>query len=94
MRVLRHIKRLDDQFPLRDSFGRKMTLKDLAPQMRCSRCGKKVTEVIAVARPRPRRIRQAGFDPCETSQSLGSSRSELKQQTLNPPQQVESTYRD
>jgi len=29
-------------------------LKDLAPRMRCSRCGKKVAEVVAVARPRPR----------------------------------------
>jgi hypothetical protein len=34
--------------------GWKVLLKDLAPRMRCSRCGKKVAEVVAVARPRPR----------------------------------------
>ena len=31
----------------------KMTLKELALRMRCSRCGKKAAEVVAVARPRP-----------------------------------------
>ena len=36
--------------------GRKLTLKELAPRMRCSRCGKKAAEVLAVARPRPRGI--------------------------------------
>ena len=34
--------------------GWKVTLKELAPRMRCSRCGKKAAEVVAVARPRPR----------------------------------------
>jgi hypothetical protein len=34
--------------------GSKVTLKELAPRMRCSRCGKKAAEVAAVARPRPR----------------------------------------
>jgi hypothetical protein len=36
--------------------GWKMTLKELALRMRCSRCGKKAAEVIAVARPRPRGV--------------------------------------
>jgi len=34
--------------------GRKVTLPALATRMRCSQCGKKVAEVVAVARPRPR----------------------------------------
>ena len=34
--------------------GWKVTLKELALRMRCSRCGKKAAEVVAVARPRPR----------------------------------------
>lgn len=34
--------------------GWKVTLKELAPRMRCSKCGKKAAEVVAVARPRPR----------------------------------------
>jgi hypothetical protein len=34
--------------------GWKVLLKDLAPRMRFSRCGKKAAEVVAVARPRPR----------------------------------------
>ena len=34
--------------------GRSMTLTQLAPRMRCSQCGKKVAEVVAVAKPRPR----------------------------------------
>jgi len=33
--------------------GWKMTLKELAPRMRCSQCGKRAAEVVAVARPRP-----------------------------------------
>jgi len=37
--------------------GWKMTLKELALRMRCSRCGKKAAEVMAVARLRPRGIR-------------------------------------
>ena len=37
--------------------GRKVTLAALAAtRMRCSQCGKKVAEVVAVARPRPRGI--------------------------------------
>lgn len=34
--------------------GRSVTLAKLATRMRCSNCGKKVAEVVAVARPRPR----------------------------------------
>jgi hypothetical protein len=34
--------------------GRNVTLAALATRMRCSQCGKKVAEVVAVARPRPR----------------------------------------
>jgi len=36
--------------------GWKMPLKELALRMRCSRCGKKAAEVVAVARPRSRGI--------------------------------------
>ena len=36
--------------------GWKMTLGELALRMRCSRCGKKAAEVVAVARPRPRGV--------------------------------------
>ena len=36
--------------------GRKKAFAALASRMRCSQCGKKVAEVVAVARPRPRRI--------------------------------------
>ena len=74
MRVLTHIKKLDDSFrqflvrvicdcgacreiepeALARLVGWKMTLKELAPRMRCSKCGKKAAEVVAVARPRPR----------------------------------------
>lgn len=36
--------------------GWKVTLKELAPRMRSSRCGKKAADVVAVARPRPRGI--------------------------------------
>jgi hypothetical protein len=74
VRVLPHIKKLDDCF---DEFlvrvtcpccgtsrhiepealariaGRSVTLAKLATRMRCSNCGKKVAEVVAVARPRP-----------------------------------------
>jgi hypothetical protein len=35
--------------------GRSATLARLAARMRCSQCGKKVAEVVAVARPRPGR---------------------------------------
>jgi hypothetical protein len=34
--------------------GRSVTFAALAERMRCSQCGKKVAEVVAVARPRPR----------------------------------------
>jgi hypothetical protein len=36
--------------------GRSTTLKALAPRLRCSQCGKKAAEVVAVAKPRPRGI--------------------------------------
>ena len=76
MRVLTHIKRLDDCFgqflvrvvcdcgacreiepeALARLVGWSTTLKALAPRMRCSRCGRKAAEVVAVARPRPRGV--------------------------------------
>jgi hypothetical protein len=76
VRVLAHIKKLDDcfaQFLVRVScpcgasreiepealarlVGWSMTLKALAPRLRCSKCGKKAAEVVAVAKPRPRGI--------------------------------------
>jgi hypothetical protein len=76
VRVLDHIKRLDDCFgdflvrvicpcgavreippqALARLVGWKVTLKELAPRMRCSRCGKKVAEVVAVARPTRRGV--------------------------------------
>jgi hypothetical protein len=36
--------------------GWSMTLKELAMRMRCSQCGEKAAEVVAVARPRPRGV--------------------------------------
>ena len=36
--------------------GGKMTLKELALRIRCSKCGKKTAEIVAVARPRPRAV--------------------------------------
>jgi hypothetical protein len=36
--------------------GWKVTLKELAQRMRCSRCGRRAAEVVAVARPRPRGV--------------------------------------
>ena len=74
MRVLPHIKKLDDCFgdflvrvacpcgasrhiepeALARLVGRKVTLAALATRMRCSQCGMRVAEVVAVARPRPR----------------------------------------
>jgi hypothetical protein len=70
VRVLTHIKKLDDcfgQFLVRVScvcgaealarlVGWSMTLEALAPRLRCSQCGKKAAEVVAGARPRPRDI--------------------------------------
>ena len=69
VRVLPHIRRLDDQFgdflvrivcecgacreiqpqALARLVGWKMTLTGLAMRMRCSRCGRKAAEVMAVA---------------------------------------------
>ena len=69
VRVLTHIKKLDDCFgqflvrvicncgacreiepeALARLVGWKVTLKDLALRMRCSRCGKQAAEVVAVA---------------------------------------------
>ena len=74
MRVLPHIKRLDECFgdflvrvtcpcgtsrhiepeALARIAGRSVALAALASRMRCAQCGKKVAEVVAVARPRPR----------------------------------------
>jgi hypothetical protein len=74
VRVLTHIKRLDDCFgqflvrvicdcgacreiepeALARLVGWSATLAELALRMRCTRCGKKASEVHAVARPRPR----------------------------------------
>jgi hypothetical protein len=34
--------------------GWSTTLEALAPRLRCSRCGTKTAEVVAVAKPRPR----------------------------------------
>ena len=76
MRVLPHIKKLDDCFgqflvrvicdwgtcreiepeALARLVGCQATLKQLALRMRCSHCGKKAAEVVAVARPRPRDV--------------------------------------
>jgi hypothetical protein len=73
VRVLAHIKKLDDcfgQFLVRVSrvcgssrhiepetlarlVGWSTTLEALAPRLRCSQCGKKAAEVVAVAKPRP-----------------------------------------
>jgi hypothetical protein len=36
--------------------GWSTTLEALAPRLRCSQCGKKAAEVIAVANPRPRGV--------------------------------------
>jgi hypothetical protein len=76
VRVLPHIKRLDDccgdylvrvvcecgacreiqRQALARLVGWKMTFKELALRMRCSRCGRKAAEVVAVAKPRPRGV--------------------------------------
>src|SRR5215469_11891284 len=49
-----------------------MLLKVLAPRMRCSRCGKKAAEVVAVARPRPRGFPRIRTEQCR-EQSAGVS---------------------
>jgi hypothetical protein len=36
--------------------GWNVTLKELTQRMRCSSCGRKAAEVMAVARPRPRGV--------------------------------------
>ena len=76
MRVLAHIKKLDDCFgqflvrvvcdcgavreiepeALARLVGWRITLKELSLRMRCSRCGKKAAQVVAVARPRQRGV--------------------------------------
>ena len=76
MRVLPHIKKLDDALgdfivrvtcpcgasrhiepeALARIAGKSVTLAALAHRMRCSQCGKKVDEVLAVERPRPRGV--------------------------------------
>ena len=42
--------------------GWKVTLRELALLMRCSRCGKKAAEVVAIARPRPRSAEESALD--------------------------------
>jgi hypothetical protein len=74
VRVLAHIKKLDDcfgQFLVRVTckcgavreikpealariVGWSATIEQLAHRMRCSQCGKKAADVVAVARPRRR----------------------------------------
>ena len=76
MRVLTHIKKLDDCFgqflvrvvcecgasrhiepeALARLVGWSTTLENLAPRLRCSHCGNRAAEVVAVAKPRPRGI--------------------------------------
>jgi hypothetical protein len=76
VRVLTHIKKLDDCFGdflvrvsckcgavreitpevLARLVGWSTTLAQLAPRLRCSRCGKRTAEILAVARPRPRGV--------------------------------------
>jgi hypothetical protein len=76
VRVLIHIKKLDDCFPqflvrvscpcgasreiepeaLARLVGWSTTLEALAPRLRCSKCGKKAAEAVAVAKPRPRGV--------------------------------------
>lgn len=38
--------------------GWSTTLEALAPRLRCSQCGKKAAEVVAIAKPRPRGIQK------------------------------------
>jgi hypothetical protein len=40
----------------RGEISRSVMLAQLTTRMRCSQCGKKVAEVVAVARPRPRGV--------------------------------------
>jgi hypothetical protein len=42
--------------------GRSVTLAQLATRMRCSQCGRKAAEVVAVARRRPRGCRRIRID--------------------------------
>jgi hypothetical protein len=64
VRVLTHVNKLDECGSCREIepqalarlVGWKVTLRELALRMRCSHCGKKAAEVLAVARPRPRGV--------------------------------------
>jgi hypothetical protein len=59
VRVLDHIKRLDDcfgDFLVRVICPCGAVRAELAPRMRCSMCGRKAAEMVAVARPRPRGV--------------------------------------
>jgi hypothetical protein len=49
-------KSLSEPEALAHLVGWKVTLRELALRMRCSRCGKKAAEVVAVARPRLRGV--------------------------------------
>jgi hypothetical protein len=58
--------------------GKSVTLAALATRMRCSQCGKKVAEVVAVARPRPRgrvagETPQVGYDEASTLRKAEAS---------------------
>ena len=45
-----------DVLSCKDLVGWTLTLETLAQRMRCTQCGEKAAEVVAVARPRPRGI--------------------------------------
>jgi hypothetical protein len=59
--------------PLARIAGRSVTLAALAVRMRCSQCGRKVAEVVAVAGPRPRGLR-APLAPTPQSGSVSKKR--------------------
>jgi hypothetical protein len=54
---LHHIYHIEPE-ALARLVGWSTTLRVLAPRLRCSHCGKKAAEVVAVAKPRPRGIPQ------------------------------------
>ena len=56
VRMICDVARAERSSPRSWRSGWSLTLKELAPRMRCSRCGKKAAEVVAVARPRPRGV--------------------------------------
>jgi hypothetical protein len=76
--------------------GRSVTLAALAQRMRCSQCGKKVAELVAVSMPGSPRSGAAlraiapqhctafshSLDPNRTLRPLHRGRSELKQRTF------------